>query len=390
MNIKHKLLIDYQYISLDKKIFVIKSGTIIENYCYKANGEQLPIDKSIILANPQIFSAIDWKIELVNVMKAAKLPQPAVIAKKIIPFLDEMVMSTAAETSSVSSEELEKIESDYKEKTRRLKEREIDYDAKFEKLLRREKDLEVELESKMKNASSVSSQELEKMEEDYRQKVRKLREKEIEIEESNNRLIKKTKELESDVEFRTNRLSKREVELKDQISELESRESEVKKKLRDAQSQEEKVREYEVELKKKERELDNVSLMSEKDMESKQKELHDKIKVQLSDLEIKERDYNDKMNRMEEYERKLTKMQDKVDNGTKNLEDETAKKLEEIERDFRKKESEIMDRELEYITKIRNIKTRLESFEKMIPWVHLPQNVKSDFNSIVDATRQIQ
>lgn len=386
MRIKHKLLSDYQYTSADKKIFLIKSGTIIEDYIYKLNGESIPIDRGIVQANPQLFGVIDWKIELVNVMKAAKIAQPAQIAKKIIPFIDEMVLSESAETGSDSFE----LEEEYKEKLRKLKEKEIDYDAKFEKLLRREKELEIELESKMKSASSISSQELEKMEEDYRQKVRKLREKEMEIEESNNRLLKKTKDLESDFEFRINRLNKRETELKEQIEEIESRESEAKKKLKEAQAQEEKIREYEVELKKKERELDNMSLMSEKDMESKQRELHDKIKSQLSDLEIKERDYNDKMNRMEDYERQLSAMQDKVDADTKNLEEITAKKLEDIEREFRRKESEIIDREMDYISKLRNIKTRLESFEKLVPWVHLPQNVKTDFNLIVDATRQIQ
>ena len=40
MKIKHKLLSDYQYITNDKKIFLIKSGTIIEEYLYKLKGEK--------------------------------------------------------------------------------------------------------------------------------------------------------------------------------------------------------------------------------------------------------------------------------------------------------------------------------------------------------------
>jgi DNA-directed RNA polymerase subunit beta len=42
MKIKHKLLSDYQYITPDKKIFLIKSGTIIEEYQYKLKGENIP------------------------------------------------------------------------------------------------------------------------------------------------------------------------------------------------------------------------------------------------------------------------------------------------------------------------------------------------------------
>jgi hypothetical protein len=39
MKIKHKLLSDYQYVSPDKKIFLIKSGTIIEEYFYKLKSD---------------------------------------------------------------------------------------------------------------------------------------------------------------------------------------------------------------------------------------------------------------------------------------------------------------------------------------------------------------
>lgn len=276
ITIKHKVLKDFQLLTPDKKIVVLKSGSILEEYKYGSKTDFIKVERAIIDNNPDFFQLIDWKIELVNVMKAAKIAQPGIIAKKIIPFIDEMVLSESAEVST--SSDAEKLEEEYKEKLRKLKEKEIDYDAKFEKLLRREKDLELDLESKIKSASSISSQELEKMEDDYRQKVRKLREKEMEIEESNSRLLKKTKDLESDFEFRINRLTKRESELKEQIGEIESRESEAKRKLKDAQAQEERVREYEVEIKKKERELDNMSLMSEKDMEVKQKELYDKIK----------------------------------------------------------------------------------------------------------------
>ena len=90
MKIKHKLLSDYQYITPDKKIFLIKSGTIIEEYQYKLKGENIPIDKDIVEANPQLFDPIDWKAELLTYMRAEKLPQPAQLGKKIIPFFIEV------------------------------------------------------------------------------------------------------------------------------------------------------------------------------------------------------------------------------------------------------------------------------------------------------------
>ena len=87
MKIKHKLLNDFQYISPDKKIFVLKSGTILEEYNYKVKSDIIPIDKDIVDNNPEFFEVVDWKAELMTFMKANKLPQPAQLGKKLIPFI---------------------------------------------------------------------------------------------------------------------------------------------------------------------------------------------------------------------------------------------------------------------------------------------------------------
>mgnify|MGYP007047585087 FL=1 len=47
MKIKHKLLSDYQYTSPDKKIFLIKTGTILQNYIYNVKGEDVLLDRDI-------------------------------------------------------------------------------------------------------------------------------------------------------------------------------------------------------------------------------------------------------------------------------------------------------------------------------------------------------
>ena len=37
MNIKHRVVTDYQFITSDKKIVVLKTGTILENHTYFNN-----------------------------------------------------------------------------------------------------------------------------------------------------------------------------------------------------------------------------------------------------------------------------------------------------------------------------------------------------------------
>ena len=73
MKLKHKLLTDFQYLSDDKKIITLKSGSIIEEYNFNLKGESIKIDKEIIDANPEIFSIVDWKSELLTFIKSNKL-----------------------------------------------------------------------------------------------------------------------------------------------------------------------------------------------------------------------------------------------------------------------------------------------------------------------------
>jgi hypothetical protein len=48
MKIKHKVIKEFQYLSPDKKIFILKIGTILEEYNYRVKTEIIPIDLSLI------------------------------------------------------------------------------------------------------------------------------------------------------------------------------------------------------------------------------------------------------------------------------------------------------------------------------------------------------
>lgn len=87
--VKHKLLSDYQFLTNDKKIIILKTGTIIEDYKYITKSDSVNIDMDIVHNNPHYFQAIDWKIELLSYLKQNKIPQPSVVCKKLIPFIEE-------------------------------------------------------------------------------------------------------------------------------------------------------------------------------------------------------------------------------------------------------------------------------------------------------------
>ena len=103
MKIKHKVIKEFQYLSPDKKIFILTSGTILNEYVYKIKNESIPIDKEIIDNNPDFFEIVDWKFELLSYIKSNKLPQPSSLQKKLIPFIEEMILSSISLESNKNS-----------------------------------------------------------------------------------------------------------------------------------------------------------------------------------------------------------------------------------------------------------------------------------------------
>jgi hypothetical protein len=178
MKIKHKLLNDFQYLSPDKKIYILKKGVILEEYNYRVKTDIIPIDKDIVDNNPEYFEIIDWKIELLSYMKVNKMPQPAQLGKKLIPFIEEMVLSTVSQSvgpklDESKIKELEEKETELFKEEQNLQRLKISLDSK-EKVV---KDKEEEIEVRLKR--------LEKKENDYRNELKELEKKEEDLREKN-------------------------------------------------------------------------------------------------------------------------------------------------------------------------------------------------------------
>ena len=91
MTIKHKVLKDFQLLTDDKKILILKAKTIIEDYKFNNKSETVTVPLDIIKNNPDYFAFIDWKEDLQSYLKTNKIPQPAVITKKLVPFIETMM-----------------------------------------------------------------------------------------------------------------------------------------------------------------------------------------------------------------------------------------------------------------------------------------------------------
>jgi len=268
MKVKHKLLSDYQYISPDKKIFLIKSGTVIDEYVYKIKGESIQIDKEIVEANPQLFSPIDWKIELLSYMRAEKMPQPAQLGKKIIPFIEEMILSSIGQNShqgpvvdEYQIKELERKEKDLNNRELRIKDKEEEIDIRINRVEKREVSYKEDLKL------------LDKKEDELRERGRLLTEKQLDLEDRaqdlNERernldrsLLKSSAELDSKyadlqkkIDADLDTVTKKERDLEIRLKELSRRESEVES--RESLSLD-KIRDFELKLEEYKRNEDEV------------------------------------------------------------------------------------------------------------------------------------
>lgn len=209
MKIKHKLLSDYQFISDSKIITLIKAGTIIENYIYK----DISIDKEIIDSNPQYFEIFDWKNELVLFMKMNKIPQPAVLSKKLIPFINDMIVSIEQpvtkniDTSNEDRERLKEKEQEYELRNSRLERREQEYLDDIKSLRNKEESYRADL-------LKLSSKELE-LQQSLKSINEKQRQYDIQILESlnNDNIDQKYKSIEDKITQDYNELANREEKL---------------------------------------------------------------------------------------------------------------------------------------------------------------------------------
>lgn len=256
MRIKHKLLSDYQYTTPDKKIFLIKSGTILEEYVYKVKNESITIDRDIIDNNPDFFEVVDWKYELMTYMKAQKLPTPAQLHKKIVPFIEEMVLSSIQQNSTpVSSmdeakvKELEWKEIDLNNREKRVKDKEEEIDIRLQRVEKREGDYKQDLKDldKREDDLRVRSRELTEKLLNIEDEMQKLNEKERNIDrsilESATQIDEKYKELQSKIDEDLKNLSEKEKDLDKLSKDLKRREDELNKKESEL---EDRIRDFEM------------------------------------------------------------------------------------------------------------------------------------------------
>jgi DNA repair exonuclease SbcCD ATPase subunit len=252
MKLKHKVIKEFQYLSPDKKIFILKVGTILEEYIYKVKTELIPIDKAIIDNNPEFFEVIDWKAELLTFMRSEKMPQPAQLGKKLIPFFEEMIMSSIQQQSGSSMDpslmkDVERRESELNNIKRELDRREIDLDSRD----RRIKDKEDEIDVRIKR--------VEKREDEYKLDVKGLEKKE------------------DDLRSRTRSITEKELDIQDKTQELNE----------------------------KERNIDRIALSSAKEIDSKYVELQSKIDSDLANLSKREKELETGFKNLKELETQL-------------------------------------------------------------------------------------
>ena len=289
MKIKHKLLSDYQYLTPDKKIILIKTGVVLEGYNYKIKTDIIPIDKEIVDNNPQLFEIIDWKSELLSYIKINKLPTPAVLTKKIIPFIEEMILS------SISQQTGQKLD-----------------DSKIRELEQKETDLFSEEQSLNRKLLSLESKE------------------------------SLLKDKEDEIEVRVKRLEKREVEHKNDLKSLDKKEDELREKGRELINKGLELDDKLQDLNERERNLDLNSLKSAEEIDGKYSELQSKIDNDLKSLSNKEKELEFKLKEISKKESELESKGSEIDDKVRNHEI-TLEEFENYKQEVLKLDREIKD-----------------------------------------------
>lgn len=239
MKLKHKVVKEFQYLSADKKIFVLKAGTILEEYKYKIKTDIIPIDKDIIDNNPEFFEVVDWKAELLAYIKANKLPTPAVLTKKLIPFFEEMVLSSMQQSAPVGvldeslAKDLERKELDLNSREKSIREKEEEIDIRIKRLEKREGEYKEDLKSldRKEDLLRESSKELVEKGLDLDDKAQELKERERNLDrsvlESSKEIDKKYIKLQEKIDKDLKYLSEKEKSIESISKELSKKKEEM-------------------------------------------------------------------------------------------------------------------------------------------------------------------
>ena len=276
MKLKHKLIKEFQYLGDDKKIIVLKVGTILEEYIYKLKSELIPIDKDIVDSNPDFFEIVEWKAELLSYLKSNKIPQPAILSKKLYPFMEEFILnnetnSSKIESTIVVSEDLiSKRELDIQRREKRVIENEDDNTEKLKRIQNREdiykeniKQLDEKENDLLLRISKITERELN-LEDTLREINERERNLENEILNSSQDIEGKYKELKEKIDTDLLALDKKEAFLskkEKKLSNLEillnQKESDISDEIRDFEIRLQETKEWEAELHKLSEEINN-------------------------------------------------------------------------------------------------------------------------------------
>jgi len=276
MKLKHKLIKEFQYLGDDKKIIVLKVGTILEEYIYKLKSELIPIDKDIVDSNPDFFEIVEWKAELLSYLKSNKIPQPAILSKKLYPFMEEFILNNETNSS--------KIESTIVVNEDLISKRELDIQRREKRVIENEDD-NVEKLKRIQNREDI-----------YKENIKQLDEKE------------------NDLLLRISKITERELNLEDALREINERERNLENEiLNSSQDIEGKYKELkgkidtdllaldkkEAVLSKKEKELSNLEIL----LNQKESDISDEI-----------RDFEIRLQETKEWEAELLKLSEEINN----------------------------------------------------------------------------
>lgn len=261
MKIKHKVIKEFQYLSPDKKIFILKLGTILNEYVYNVKGEDIIMDKDIIDNNPEFFETVDWKSELHTFIKVNKLPSPKTLSNKLIPFMEDMILSSMGSNNGIQVDEermreIENKESELNSRERRIKSKEEEIDIRLNRVDKREKDYKEDLKL------------LDKKEDDIREKSRELVERELDVQDKLQDINEKERNLDRTILESSNDIDNKYTELQSKID-------------KDLKTVSEKEKDLEIALKNLKKKEDNLL-----DRES---EINDLVR----DLELKKEEFQD-------------------------------------------------------------------------------------------------
>jgi branched-chain amino acid aminotransferase len=220
-------------------------------------------------------------------MKINKMPQPAQLGKKLIPFFEEMVMSSIQQSSGTSIDpnlmkDVEKRESELNTFKRDLDRKDSDLDSRE----RRIKDKEDEIDIRIKR--------VEKREDEYKLDLKVIEKKDDEL------------------RSRTRTITEKELDLQDKTQELNERE----------------------------RNIDRSALMSSKEIDSKYAELQSKIDLDLADLSKREKELESGFKKVKDLESKLESKMNEITEANK------SKIYSDLEAELKGIEGEIRDIDL--------------------------------------------